>query len=284
MKIPALLLALLACACQSTHTSPSPSAGPDGAQAAAHDAPGGASQAQAGAADAARKPDATHAHAADGAHPAAAPSTPGAAPRANRDEHGPADVDAYVQSLLSPERVARFRIPLVLEKLDPEPDAVIGDLGCGPGLFSEAFARRCPRGLVYAADVEPRQLDALNARLASSGLRNVVPVLATYADPHFPPAGLDLVFIADTYHHLDDRIAYMRRLAESLKPGGRVVLLDYKPGPMDHGPPPEHKLPAGTMEREMREAGYVLVQSFDTHPDHDFQIWRPMTPWEKERR
>lgn len=267
MKLLATLLVALGCACRSA--PPTPASAP--AHEAAH-APAAAETPPAHA-------DPAQAAAAHGAAPAAR-DTHGA----NRDAHGPQDVDAYVKSLLAPERIARFQIPLVLDKLDPEPDASIGDLGCGPGLFSLAFARRCPRGIVFAADVEPRQLDALSARLAAEEVRNVVPVLASPADPHFPPAALDLVFVADTYHHLEDRVEYMRRLAGALKPGGRVALLDYKPGQLDLGPPPEHKLPAGTMEREMREAGYVLVQSFDTHPDHDFQIWRPMTPWEKERR
>ena len=268
MKLLAASLLVFACACRSV---------PPAAPAAPRDAPAPAAR---GAADPvvppARPAPLAPAHG-DPAH-AAAPAP------ANRDAHGPPDVDAYVKALLAPERVERFQVPLVLDSLDPEPDAVIGDLGCGPGIFSTAFARRCPRGLVYAADVEPRQLDALNARLAAEDIRNVVPVLASRADPHFPPGALDLVFVADTYHHLEERVAYMRRLASALKPGGRVALLDYKPGKLDHGPPPEHKLPAGTMEREMREAGYVLVQTFDTHSDHDFQVWRAMTPWERERR
>src|SRR5262249_22300174 len=113
-------------------------------------------------------------------------------------------------------------------------------------------------------------------------LRNVVPVLASYSDPHFPLASLDYVFIADTYHHLEDRVAYMKRLKDVLKHGGKAVLLDYKPGPLPVGPPPEHKLPAGTMDREMEEHGYVRVERCDTHPYQDFEVWRPRNPWEKK--
>jgi SAM-dependent methyltransferase len=204
--------------------------------------------------------------------------------RTNRDPHGPAEVQHYIETLLAPDRVERFQVPLVLDKLDPAPDALIGDLGCGPGIFSLAFAERCPAGVVFASDIEPAQLDALDARASKAGLHNIVPVLASLADPHFPPGRLDLIFIADTYHHLENRVEYMRRLARSLAPGGRVVLIDYKPGPLPHGPPPEHKLAAGAMEQEMKQAGYVLVQSYDTHPEQDFQVWRPTTPWEKEQR
>jgi ubiquinone/menaquinone biosynthesis C-methylase UbiE len=201
--------------------------------------------------------------------------------RANRDPHGPADVQHYIESLLAPDRVARFQVPAVLDKLDPAPDALIGDLGCGPGIFSLAFAQRCPTGIVFGSDIEPAQLDALAARASKAGLANVVPVLASLDDPHFPPERLNLVFIADTYHHLENRVAYMRRLARCLAPGGRVVLIDYKPGELGHGPPPEHKLAAGVMEQELKQAGYALVESFDLLPDQDFQVWRPATPWEK---
>ena len=174
-------------------------------------------------------------------------------------------------------------MPRVLDLLDPAPDALIGDLGCGPGIFSLAFAARCPAGIVFASDIEPAQLDALDARARKAGLLNIVPVLASLDDPHFPPGRLDLVFIADTYHHLENRVDYMRRLARCLAPGGRVVVIDYKPGPQPHGPPPEHKLAAGVMRRELQEAGYVEVQSFDTHAEQDFQVWRPATPWEKQQ-
>lgn len=220
-------------------------------------------------------------------HPAAQPApapvpAAHAAAHVNRDTRGEPDVQRYIQLLLDPGRIERFQVPLVLEKLDPARDALIGDLGCGPGIFSLAFAERCPAGVVFASDIEPAQLEALEKRVAQAGYRNVVPVLAGLDDPHFPPGRLDLVFIADTYHHLENRVEYMRNLARALAPGGRVVLIDYKPGPQPHGPPPEHKLKAGEMTEEMKQAGYVLVESFDTHPEHDFQVWRPMTPWEKE--
>jgi hypothetical protein len=64
-------------------------------------------------------------------------------------------------------------------------------------------------------------------------------------------------------------------LKSVLKPGGRVVLLEYKPGQLPVGPPPEHKLQPGVLEKELADAGYEKVESFDTHPYHDFEIWRP---------
>jgi SAM-dependent methyltransferase len=194
----------------------------------------------------------------------------------NRDRHGNPDVEQYLRTLVSEERIARFQIPLVLKKLALKPDARIGDLGCGPGIFAEAFAQQCPQGIVYASDVEPRQLDALRERMRAHGLLRIVPVLSSYESPHFPPGELDLIFIADTYHHLEDRVNYMRALRSALKPDGRVAILDYKPGPLPVGPKPDHKLKVGELDAELRAAGYQLLEAFPTHPYHDFQIWMPI--------
>lgn len=201
----------------------------------------------------------------------------------NRDKHGPPDVGDYIEKLQSSERVADLQVDKVVEKLHLAADASIGDLGCGPGLFTMAFSKACPRGVVYASDVEPKQLDQVNAKIAAQSAHNVVPVLAAYDDPHFPPARLDVVLIADTYHHLDDRVAYMRRLQAALTNNGRVAILEYKPGKLPVGPPPEHKLAAGVMDKELADAGYVLVERFDTHPNHDFEVWRVLQPKEKRK-
>jgi len=204
----------------------------------------------------------------------AAPAPQIPAPASNRDAHGNPDLAKYIESLQSDARIADLRIELVVAKLALPADAVVGDLGCGPGLFSVAFAEACPDGIVFASDIEPAQLDQVRERIRARGLRNVVPVLASASDPHFPPGRLDLVFIGDTYHHLEDRVAYMRRLQSALKPGGRVALLEYKPGPIPVGPPPDHKLPPGVLETELEEAGYEQVKRFETHAWHDFLVWR----------
>lgn len=206
------------------------------------------------------------------------PSPPLVVAVPNRDHHGDHDVARYINRLQSEDRVADLQIDVVLEKLALSADAVIGDLGCGPGLFALAFARACPQGLVYASDIEPAQLDRVRERIHTHGVVNIVPVLASADDPHFPPGSLDVVFIADTYHHLQDRVAYFERLRSVLAPDGRLALLEYKPGKIPVGPPPDHKLPAGLMQAEIEEAGYVQVEKFDTHLWHDFEVWRVATP------
>lgn len=211
-------------------------------------------------------------------HPATPAAVSAPAPAKNRDPHGEPDVQKYIARLQSAERVADLQVEKVIEKLALAPDAIIGDLGCGPGIFALPFAKACPRGVVYASDIEPAQLDRVRAGIAELDARNVVPVLASYDDPHFPPGRLDVVFIGDTYHHLEDRVAYMRRLQRVLKPDGRLVVLEYKPGQLPVGPPPEHKLKPGVMTQELTAAGFTEVERFDMHPYHDFIVWRVQQP------
>jgi SAM-dependent methyltransferase len=205
---------------------------------------------------------------------AATKAPPPTADAPNRDPHGNRDVAAYIASLESDGRVTEMRPDFVVEKLALAPDAVVADLGCGPGVFALRFARACPRGVVYAVDIEPRQLDRLREHLLATSIDNVVPVLCSATTPHLPPGRCDLIFIGDTYHHLRDRVAYMRALKSSLAPGGRLALFEYKPGQLPVGPPPAHKLQPGELDQELREAGYELVTDFASHEYHDFQTWR----------
>lgn len=206
---------------------------------------------------------------------------PAATSARNRDPHGNPDVAQYIAALASADRVAELRVDEVVSKLALAEDAVVGDLGCGPGVFAIPIARAVPEGYVLASDVEPGQLDALRGAIEAEGVVNVVPVLSSFADAHFPSGRMDVVFVGDTYHHLRDRVAYFRKLRRALAPNGRLAILEYKPGDLPVGPPADHKLPAGVREKELDEAGYALVERFATHAYHDFEIWRARHPWEK---
>ncbi len=198
---------------------------------------------------------------------------PQSAPSQNRDHHGPANIDAYIEHLLRPERVAFLQPELVIASLDLPDSAVVGDLGTGPGVFAIPLGLHLPHGLVYAVDVEPRQLDALSARLEAEHVRNVIPVLASHSDPHLPLGRLDLVLVVDTYHHIENRIDYFRRLRATFRDGGRLAILEYKPGDLPVGPPAQEKIPPDVRESELRSAGYTLIRRFDTHRYHDFEVW-----------
>ncbi len=193
----------------------------------------------------------------------------------NRDPHGPPDVQSYIQSLMSDERIADLKPDRVIAALMLPEDAIVADLGCGPGVFTVPLAQELRKGVVYAVDVEPQQLDALRQRLIEEDLHNVVPVLASFSTPHLPPALLSLVLLVDTYHHIEDRIEYFRRLRAVLRPGGRIAIIEHRPGEPGAGPPVEPGLPEGLRQEELRAAGFSLLRSFDIHEHHDFELWVP---------
>jgi SAM-dependent methyltransferase len=192
-------------------------------------------------------------------------------PSLNRDRHGPSDVEGYIEQLESPQRRAELEPDRVVAQLALAPSAWVADLGCGPGVFALTFARALPQGVVFAVDIEPRQLDRLREHVRAEALENVVPVLASVDTPHLPPGRFDLVFIGETYHHFEDRVAYMRALRRALRPGGRLALLESKPGQAER----KVELEPGELEDELRAAGWQLDTRFDSHTQYDFMVWSP---------
>jgi SAM-dependent methyltransferase len=108
-------------------------------------------------------------------------------------------------------------------------------------------------------------VDFTKQRAAREGLANIEGIVATESDPKLPE-GVDLILIVDTYHHLTDRVAYMKRMRERLAENGRVVIVDFKMGKLPVGPPDSHKIPRETLESEMKQAGYALCRSWDGLP------------------
>lgn len=193
----------------------------------------------------------------------------------NRDPHGPSDVSAYIAHLESPERDVWQKPEAVIGALGLRADSWVADVGCGPGYFTRRLARAVPAGLVFAVDVEPRQLDRLNEHLTAEKLENVVPVLAPLDDPRLPRRQFDLVLVVDTYHHFPDRLEYLQRLREALRPGGRLAIIDYHAGELPVGPPPEHKLAREVVLEEAARAGFRLIEEPAILPYQYFLIFRP---------
>ena len=104
---------------------------------------------------------------------------------------------------------------------------------------------------------------------------NVVPILASLDNPRLPAGSVDLVLIVDTYHHLDDRLTYLRALQRCLRPRGRVAVIDWHKRALPVGPPPEHKLAREQVVTEMTAAGYRLVAEPDLLPYQYFLVFTP---------
>ena len=194
----------------------------------------------------------------------------------HRHHGNPEDLDSYVAKMEDPSRAEWQKPDEVLRVLAPRRGQVVCDIGAGPGYFTFPVARAVgDAGHVYAVDVEPRILEALRKRLRKSRLRNVTPVLALEDDPLVPTASCDLILVVDTYHHFPDGPAYLRRLARSLCPGGRLVNIDFHKRELPVGPPPEHKLTREEFLAQADAAGLALVEE---HPFLPYQYFLVLAP------
>lgn len=187
------------------------------------------------------------------------------------------DVDRWVERFDDPERDAWQRPDEVVRFLDLRPGDTVADLGAGTGYFSVRLARALGEGgRVLAVDVEPALVEHMRARAEREGLTAVMePRLAARDDPGLPAEEVDRILIVNTWHHIDDRLDYLERLARALAPGGRVVVVDYREGDLPVGPPEGHKLSEEHVRSEFAEAGWTLQRAPDLLPYQYVLEFRP---------
>lgn len=201
-------------------------------------------------------------------------------PRAHHDhrhgDHGHHrfdDAERWVAVFDAPERDAWQRPDEVVAALVTRDDLRVIDLGAGTGYFAARFARAVPNGRVTALDVEPDMVSYLTERVAKEGLDNLE-ARRVATDGSDLEARADLVFLCNTYHHIDARVAYFTRVARDLGPSGRLAVVDFHLD-SERGPPRERKLSAEAVEAELREAGFTLVERHDFLPDQYLLVFSP---------
>lgn len=157
-----------------------------------------------------------------------------------------------------PEREVEEAPKRVLAALELQPGLVVADLGAGTGYYTRRLARAVgPAGRVYAVDIQPEMLEHLRRHLAAANLSNVVTVLGTETDPRLPAASLDLVLMVDVYHELAWPHEMLAALCRALKPGGRLVFVEYRAEDPAVPIKPLHKMTEGQIRREA--AGHPLA-------------------------
>jgi ubiquinone/menaquinone biosynthesis C-methylase UbiE len=164
----------------------------------------------------------------------------------------------------------------VVAALEIAPGSRVADLGAGSGYFTLHLARAVgPQGRVWAADVDEEMNAFLRERVAEAGLANVEVVLAGLDDPKLPDGEIDLVFTSNTYHHIEARPDYFRRLRADLAPGARVAVIEYDGRGGLFATLFGHHTGKELILREMQEAGYVPVADFDFLERQSFLVFRP---------
>ncbi|MGQ0737339.1 MAG: class I SAM-dependent methyltransferase [Acidobacteriota bacterium] len=138
--------------------------------------------------------------------------------------------------------------------------SVVADIGAGSGWFTVRLARRVgPNGTVYAEDVQPEMLLATSRRVALEGLRNVKTVRGQGSDPLLPADRMHAVLLVDAYHEIEDRVTLLRNLARSLRPEGRLGVIDFKLEGFGPGPPLEERVSPEVVVRDAAQAGLRLL-------------------------
>jgi ubiquinone/menaquinone biosynthesis C-methylase UbiE len=178
--------------------------------------------------------------------------------------HPPESTSEYIRSLEDPKREEWQKPQDVIQKLELKPGEAVADLGAGSGYFTVRLARAVgPAGKVYAVDIDPEMLTYVERRAQEEKLENIETVLADPHDPKLAPASVDLIFICDTLHHISGRDRYYPLLARALKPGGRLVNVDFHKRQLPFGPPLEMKIAKEAVVEEVKPAGFRLVKDFD---------------------
>src|SRR5882762_8799113 len=159
--------------------------------------------------------------------------------------------------------------------------ASVADIGAGSGFITERLATRIgPTGKVYANDVQPQMLQMLANRLAKKKITNVTLVQGDLDDPKLPAASVDLEIMVDVYHEFSRPQAMLRKLREALKPGGRMVLLEYRKEDPSIPIRPEHKMSVAEAKMEVEAEGFKLGRVDDELPRQHVLIFnkRPASP------
>ena len=173
--------------------------------------------------------------------------------------HPPSSAE-YAKVLEDPSRDEWQKPHDVVMALDLKPTETIADIGAGTGYFARRFALHA--GKVYAVDIDAKLLDIVRMDAPA----NLQTVLAAPDDPRLPQRSIDTIFLCDVLHHIENRPAYYSRLAKVLKPGGRIVVVDFFKKELPVGPPPSMKLSDAEVVAEFKAAGFTLSKRLDILP------------------
>jgi predicted methyltransferase len=164
----------------------------------------------------------------------------------------------------SPDRDQWQKPDRIMDELLIAEGSVVAEIGAGGGWFSSWLSRRVgPNGLVFAEDIQPLMIDAIERRIERENLRNVRPVLGTANDPHLPAGRINAALIVEVFRELEiapaDPVQLLSRVAESLRPGGRIGVVDFNRGDGGPGPARDQRVDPETVIAAASAAGLRLV-------------------------
>jgi SAM-dependent methyltransferase len=175
-----------------------------------------------------------------------------------------------------PEREAEERTDLLVETLKFKDGEVVADIGCGSGYISRKIAKKIgEKGIVYGVDIQQEMLNLLVKRMAMFRIPNVKPVMGTTTDPQVPPASCDTMIMVDVYHEFDRPYEMIRGMIAGLKPGGRIVFVEYRKEDLDVPIKEVHKMSEAQVKKEMAvQPELEFVENISILPRQHILIFR----------
>jgi SAM-dependent methyltransferase len=177
-----------------------------------------------------------------------------------------------------PSREAEEQPSKIINAIDLKPNDVVADIGAGTGYLSFRIAPLIPKGKVFAVDIQPEMLDIIKSLKKNKNISNVEPILATVNNPNLPLESVDLAIMVDAYHEFEYPLEVMQGIVSALKPGGRVVLVEYR------GENPFvmikalHKMSQKQVKKEMQAVGLLHRETKNLLPQQHLMVFeKPQT-------
>ncbi|MEC7799856.1 MAG: class I SAM-dependent methyltransferase [Verrucomicrobiota bacterium] len=173
-----------------------------------------------------------------------------------------------------PKREQEERTDLLIKGLNLKPTDSVADIGAGSGYFSFRMAKLVPQGKVYAVDISPQMIGIVRSKMAKEQVSNVVPVQSTITQTKLSPNSVDAALIVDAYHEFSHPLEMATSILRSLKPGGKLILIEYR---MEDPSVPIkllHKMTEKQAKAEMKNAGFKWEKTLTMLPQQHFMIFR----------
>jgi ubiquinone/menaquinone biosynthesis C-methylase UbiE len=164
---------------------------------------------------------------------------------------------------------------LLFPALKLKPGDAVADIGCGSGYHTRKLARLIgTNGVVYAVDIQPEMLDLLTNKLAAEKIFNVTPVLGSITDPKLPKESVDLILMVDVYHEFDHPFEMVEAMCRALKPGGRIVFVEFRGEDPDVPIKLVHKMTEAQVRKEMGVHPLDWVETIGVLPQQHVIVFR----------
>ena len=177
-------------------------------------------------------------------------------------------------TLEAPTRVEGLKIEQIVTALALKSGDVVADLGAGTGLFEAQLAYAIGRGRVYAVEIDKGFLAEIDRKVDELHIANIETVLGTPTDPKLPTRAVDLALMHDVLHHVEQRQAYLKAVAQYMKPTGRIAVVEFHPKDSPHKAEPSLVVSKEQAAAWMADAGFVPAEDIPLFADKWFVIYK----------